>query len=448
MLFLGGGVFGTLMVIVLFLAAQAMIVACDYWLFVWATREENYQIRTNKIDECLKNLQMPGCKTILSGYSYNNTLIEALEFTEQRNESYKTYLIMCAVSLLLVVLRSVFYFLLCVRCSKIIYERLFESVRNTSIRFFELNPIGRIVNRFSRDTNNMDDLLTSHLYEFLQVMMIILGALAVPVIVKWQMAFPLIPLGVVFYLVKEYFVPSARELKRLDNIARSPVFVHTNNTIQGIAIIRASGQENILCREFETHNDNHSRAFFGFLGAHRWFGMRLDFLCSVYAITTLFCYIFFKDKIGLDTGKIGLVMCYLLQLFDLFQWCVVLNTYIENLMTSIERIIEYTNLPSEPLNEGKVVPPVNWPHRGEINFQNVSLSYDEKLPKVLKKVTVGIDAKEKIGIVGRTGAGKSSFFQTIFRMYEPSGSIIIDGINIKDLSLFDLRSKLTIIPVN
>ena len=110
------------------------------------------------------------------------------------------------------------------------------------------------------------------------------------------------------------------------------MFVHTNSTIEGIATIRASGQESILCREFETHNDNHTRAFFGFLGAHRWFGLRLDCLCSVYAITTLFCYIFFKDYIGLDTGKIGLVMCYLLQLFDLFQWCVVLNTYIENLV--------------------------------------------------------------------------------------------------------------------
>ena len=97
-----------------------------------------------------------------------------------------------------------------------------------------------------------------------------------------------------YYISKEYFVPSARELKRLDNIARSPVFVHTNNTIEGIAIIRASGTEQILCREFEAHNDNHSRAFFGFLAVHRWFGLRLDLLCSLYAITTLFCYIFFK----------------------------------------------------------------------------------------------------------------------------------------------------------
>lgn len=165
----GGGFFGTLFIILMFLSAQAMMVACDYWLFVWATREENYQLKYQRIDSCFEDYLQPGCNTTLAGYSYEKTLVDAMEFTKSRNESYKIYLIMCAVSFLLVVLRSVSYFLLCVRCSKVIYEKLFNSVRNTPIRFFELNPIGRILNRFSRDTNNMDDLLTSHLYEFLQV---------------------------------------------------------------------------------------------------------------------------------------------------------------------------------------------------------------------------------------------------------------------------------------
>ena len=116
-------------------------------------------------------------------------------------------------------------------------------------------------------------------------------------------------------------------------------------------------------------------------------------------------------------------------------------------MTSIERIVEYTNIKCEPLHEGKRIPPVNWPQKGEIIFNNVSLSYDKNLPNVLKNISLKIHPAEKIGIVGRTGAGKSSFFQTIFRMYEPEGEIIVDGINIKDLKLVDLRTKLTIIPV-
>lgn len=117
-------------------------------------------------------------------------------------------------------------------------------------------------------------------------------------------------------------------------------------------------------------------------------------------------------------------------------------------MTSIERIVEYTNIPAEPLHTGIRKPPSDqWPHQGEIEFKNVSLSYDKNLPNVLKDINLRIKPAEKVGIVGRTGAGKSSFFQTIFRMYEPTGDIIIDGVPIKELTLVDLRNKLTIIPV-
>lgn len=116
-------------------------------------------------------------------------------------------------------------------------------------------------------------------------------------------------------------------------------------------------------------------------------------------------------------------------------------------MTSVERIVEYTDLPSEPLKIGNIKPDKNWPSLGEITFNNVSLHYDSYLPPVLKDLSLTIKPAEKIGIVGRTGAGKTSFFLSIFRMYEPSGEILIDGINIKDLKLNDLRSKLTIIPV-
>lgn len=154
-----------------------------------------------------------------------------------------------------------------------------------------------------------------------------------------------------------------------------------------------------------------------------------------------------KDVINLGAGEVGLLIIYLFQLFDLFQWFVVLSVYVETLMTSIERIVEYTNIVSEPLKTGRRKAPIDWPSKGEIVFKNVSLSYDKNLPNVLKNISLTIQPAEKIGIVGRTGAGKSSFFLTIFRMYEPDGEIIIDGINIKDLTLHDLRDKLTIIPV-
>jgi ATP-binding cassette subfamily C (CFTR/MRP) protein 4 len=117
-------------------------------------------------------------------------------------------------------------------------------------------------------------------------------------------------------------------------------------------------------------------------------------------------------------------------------------------MTSIERIVEYTNIPPEPLNVGQKNLDKAWPQSGEIKLQNVSLSYDKNLPDVLKNISLNIRPGEKVGIVGRTGAGKSSFFQILFRMYEPNGLILIDGVDIRALKLTDLRTKLTIIPVS
>ena len=151
------------------------------------------------------------------------------------------------------------------------------------------------MNRFSRDTNNMDDSLTTHMYEFLQMLMIILGVLILPIVVKNWMVFPLIPLLLLFLIIQSYFISSARELKHLDNIARTPIYVHTTNTIDGIRTIRSScNKEIVLRKEFATKSDEHSKAFFGFIVVHRWFGLRLDLLCTFYAILTLFSFIFYR----------------------------------------------------------------------------------------------------------------------------------------------------------
>lgn len=335
---------------------------------------------------------------------------------------------------------------MCVRVSKKVYEKLFKSVKDTSIKFFELNPLGRILNRFTKDTNNMDDMICVFIFEFLHLVMIVSGSLFVPLIINYLIIIPLIPVAFVFVMIRNYFIATGRELKRLENIARSPILVHANSTVEGISTIRCSGKEDIISKEFEYHNDNHSRAYFAFYVTQRWFGLRLDILCSLFIICVLLFSIFIKDYIHLSTGKIGILMSYLFMLFDLFQWCIIMTTIIENLMTSVERIVEYTQLPTEHIKSIKKKPPKDWPSKGHITFEKVSLSYDKNLPDVLKKISLNISPTEKIGIVGRTGAGKSSFFQTIFRMYQPGGIIRIDGVDIKELNLFDLRSRLTIIP--
>lgn len=143
----------------------------------------------------------------------------------------------------------------------------------------------------------------------------------------------------------------------------------------------------------------------------------------------------------------GLMLVYLLQLVGLFQWTIRQSCEVENLMTSVERVLEYSELETESLEKGNTKAPKEWPSNGEICFDNVSFRYDKNLNYVLNNINIKINAGEKIGIVGRTGAGKSSIIQTLFRMAEPDGSLYIDNVNIKELSLHDLRSKLSIIPV-
>ncbi len=161
---------------------------------------------------------------------------------------------------------------------------------------------------------------------------LIAGAIIVPLVVNYWIIVLLIPVSFIFIFFRNYFIKSGRQLKRLENVHRSPIFVHTNNTIEGIHTIRSSGLENILCDEFFQFNNNHTRTYFDSLSCQRWFGLRLDFLCSIFTIAILFFCIFLKDKLSLTSGEIGLLMCYLFQLFDLFQWCVIMTTIIENLV--------------------------------------------------------------------------------------------------------------------
>lgn len=165
-----------------------------------------------------------------------------------------------------------------------------------------------------------------------------------------------------------------------------------------------------------------------------------------FIFVAVFSCIFLKDLLGIGSGQIGIMLVYLCQMLPIFQWCLRQSCEVENLMTSVERILEYTAIESEPLETYKKKPIASWPQTGHIKFEDVSFSYAKNLPNVLNNLSFEIRPREKIGVVGRTGAGKSSIIQAMFRMAEPNGTILIDDVNIQDLSLHDLRKKLSIIP--
>lgn len=221
-----------------------------------------------------------------------------------------------------------------------------------------------------------------------------------------------------------------------------------SNTISGLNTIRATKIQPTLCEEFNAVTDYHTRAVSSYIYINRWFACRLEWMANVLVFITVFSSIIIKDALNISSGQVGIMFVYLFQTITWFQWCCRQSCEVENLMTSVERIIEYTELESEPLEHGKMKPLTNWPQDGSIVFKNVSFRYGKDTPYVLDDLNLEIKPQEKIGVVGRTGAGKSSIIQAIFRMAEFDGSILIDGISIRDLSLHDLRKKLSIIAVD
>uniref|UniRef100_A0A8C8ZXR7 Multidrug resistance-associated protein 4 n=1 Tax=Prolemur simus TaxID=1328070 RepID=A0A8C8ZXR7_PROSS len=340
--------------------------------------------------------------------------------------------------------RSLLVFHVLVNSSQTLHNRMFESILRAPVLFFDRNPIGRILNRFSKDIGHLDDLLPLTFLDFIQTSLQVIVVVAVAVAVIPWIAIPLVPLGIIFIYLRRYFLETSRDVKRLESTTRSPVFSHLSSSLQGLWTIRAYKSEERFQELFDAHQDLHSEAWFLFLTTSRWFAVRLDAICALFVIVVSFGSLILAKT--LDAGQVGLALSYALTVMGTFQWCVRQSAEIENMMISVERVIEYTNLEKEAPWEYQRRPPPAWPHEGVIIFDNVNFMYSLDGPVVLKHLTALIKSQEKVGIVGRTGAGKSSLIAALFRLSEPEGKIWIDKILTTEIGLHDLRKKMSIIP--
>ncbi|KAM9804854.1 LOW QUALITY PROTEIN: ATP-binding cassette sub-family C member 4-like [Neosynchiropus ocellatus] len=349
-----------------------------------------------------------------------------------------------ATSVVFGFLRCVIFFNVLVSAAGSLHDHMFHAVLRTPVRFFDMNPTGRILNRFSKDIGYLDSLLPWTFVDFIQVVLQVLGVLAVAsIIIPWVLV-PVVPLVAVFLYLRLYFLRTSRDIKRLEATTRSPVFSHLSSTVHGLSTIRAFKVQQRFQQMFDEYQDLHSEAWFLFLTTSRWLAVRLDGICSVFVAITAFGCITLRD--GLDAGGVGLALSYALTLTGMFQWSVRQSAEIENMMTSVERVLEYADLEREPPWETAVAPPPDWPETGSISIDRVNFSYGASEPPVLQNLTVTFSAKEKVGIVGRTGAGKSSLISALFRLAEPDGRIVIDGFLTSEIGLHALRKKMSIIP--
>ncbi|XP_019646601.1 PREDICTED: multidrug resistance-associated protein 4-like isoform X1 [Branchiostoma belcheri] len=428
----GTGLGGIILAMFLNIAAQGLFIVTDWWMAYWAQEEEDYYRATHPATTLPSN----GVNTTLP---YNMTI--------PRVDTNRNIYVLAGTTAALVVFsvfRSAWMFAMCIKSSQVLHDRMFSRVVRAPVLFFDSNPVGRILNRFSKDLGHLDDLLPSIILDFVTITMQVLGGVILAGVINPWVFIPVVPVVLLLVVIRRYYMRTSRDIKRLEATTRSPVFSHLSATLQGLWTIRAFGAQENFQQEFHAHQDLHSEAWFLFLAASRWFGIRMDWLAAIFIIAVAFCSVLAAQS--LDSGLVGLSLSYALILMGGFQWGVRQSTECETLMTSAERIIEYSKLDQEPPLENDYSLPPNWPVHGIITFEGVSFCYSPDGPKVLKNLYGCIRAKEKVGIVGRTGAGKSSLMQMLFRMAEPRGLVMIDGIDITKIGVHDLRRRISVIP--
>lgn len=259
----------------------------------------------------------------------------------------------------------------------------------------------------------------------------------------------ILPLGALYLYIQRYYLHTSRELKRLDSVSRSPIYAHFQESLSGMSTIRAYNQQKRFELENEWRVDANLRAYYPSISANRWLAVRLEFLGSVIILAAAgLAIISVTSHSGLSAGMVGLAMSYALQITQSLNWIVRQTVEVETNIVSVERVLEYAALPSEaPDIISKNRPPISWPSQGAVTFNNYSTRYRPGLDLVLRNINLQIKPYEKIGVVGRTGAGKSSLTLALFRIIEPAeGFVSIDNLNTSTIGLLDLRRRLAIIP--
>lgn len=345
------------------------------------------------------------------------------------------------------ILRGLFFVKAALRASSLLHNRLFAKVFNCPTRYFESTPIGRILNLFSRDLDETDGRLVGNMEQLLQNMLTIsITILFVVLVYPWFLT-ALLVMGGIFFFVDRMFRRAVRDLKRLENVSRSPIFSHVAATVNGLNTIHAFAKERQFISKFMILYDENTSSFFLFNICMRWLAIRLDFITACCMGITAGLVVALHGYV--PAAYAGLALAFSSQLSGILQYTVRLATDTDTRFISVQRMhtaLQTLESEGDAIVEGNR-PSEDWPRFGSITFSNVKMRYRPNLPLVLKGISFDVEPKEKIGIVGRTGSGKSSLGVCLFRLSElNSGWIKIDGVNIADIGLEDLRSRLSIIP--
>ncbi|KAF2457222.1 ABC transporter type 1, transmembrane domain-containing protein [Lineolata rhizophorae] len=330
--------------------------------------------------------------------------------------------------------------------SRKIHQRLIEAVTHAKFRFFDSTPLGQLMNRFSKDIESVDQEIAPVAVGVVHCLASIVTIVVLISVITPGFLIAGVFISILYFLIGKFYINSSRDLKRLESVQRSPLYQQFGETLSGMTTIRAYGDERRFVRENLTRINTHNRPFIYLWAANRWLAFRVD---VVGAMVSFFAGVFVLLSVGkIDAGAAGLAMTYAVTFTENVLWFVRLYASNEQNMNSVERIKEYLDVEQEaapivPENR----PPSNWPDRGSVEFVNYSTRYRKDFDLVLKKITFKIEPGEKVGVVGRTGAGKSSLALALFRALEAEeGKIFVDDIDIGLIGLQDLRENIVMVP--
>ncbi|KAK9870720.1 hypothetical protein WA026_008289 [Henosepilachna vigintioctopunctata] len=452
--------------IFLLIIAQVFCNCCDLWVTFWtnniALSRSNANI-TSPLNSGFDSTEYPGDTTTMTSFmnstmdtkgsslttapgnsSFNMfSILDRAHLTQNFYIKVHTFLIVFAISL--TILRSGVFFRICMSASKKLHNLMFSNILHAKMRFFDTNPSGRILNRFSNDMGIIDEKLPISTLMTLQTVGIASGIMVMVFIKSVYMIIPAIILGVIIGWLRGFFLTTAQNIKRLESIAKAPVFSYVTTSLNGLQTIRASNAEDMVKREFDDIQDGHTAAFYMFLHTFQAFGFYLDMTSVIFLAIIIVQFLLSPNALS---GDVGLVLSQCLIVVVMIQLATRNLAEVANNMTSVERLLQYTKLDNEGPFESLPVnkPSLTWPEAGRISFKNVYVQYVIDEEPVLKNLNFEIKPGEKIGIVGRTGAGKSSLISALFRLARIDGVIEIDGIDVGKVGLTELRSKISIIP--